>query len=127
LKQDYLRPQPMPHGALRERYRNRRPQENEEETRAVRASFRPKKTSGRGIRRVTLTADGKKRVALPGAKPGDVFEYTEEANGHFRLVRLSSGEPPRKMTRAEIRKAIQSSKLKFDSTWKELRAWTREP
>jgi len=76
---------------------------------------------------MTVRADEKKRIVLPGAKPGDVFDYEEQGNGHFRLVRLNPPEPPRKMTRAEIRKAIQNSKLKFDMTWEELRNWTREP
>jgi hypothetical protein len=76
---------------------------------------------------MTVRADEKKRVVLPGAKPGDVFDCEEQGNGHFRLVRLNPAPPPRKMTRAEVRKAIQASKLKFDMTWEELRAWTREP
>jgi len=31
------------------------------------------------------------------------------------------------MTKAEVRRALKSSKLKFDLTWDELRALTREP
>lgn len=34
---------------------------------------------------------------------------------------------PPKRTRAEIRQAIQGSKLQFDQTWDELRQLTREP
>jgi len=43
LNQDYLRPEPLPPGTLKEIYRKRQPEDNEEEVRAVRASYRPKK------------------------------------------------------------------------------------
>jgi hypothetical protein len=43
-------------------------------------------------------------------------------------VRLTKPAPPRKkMTHAEVRKAVASSKMKFDMTWEELRQMTREP
>jgi hypothetical protein len=31
------------------------------------------------------------------------------------------------MTAAEVRRALKTSKLKFDTTWDELRVQTREP
>ena len=43
LNRDYLRPEPLPPGTLKEIYRKRRPEDDEEEMRAVRASYRPKK------------------------------------------------------------------------------------
>jgi hypothetical protein len=76
---------------------------------------------------MTVTADAKKRVVVPGAKPGDVFACEQQDKDHFLLVRLA--KPPRRArkTRAEVRRALKNSKLKFDVTWDELRALTREP
>jgi hypothetical protein len=41
-------------------------------------------------------------------------------------VRLNKPAPLKKKTRAEVRKAIAASKLKFDMSWDELRDMTRE-
>jgi hypothetical protein len=76
---------------------------------------------------MTVIADTKKRVMVPGAKPGDVFSCERQDENHFLLVRLSVPPPPKKKTRAEVRRALKNSKLKFDLTWEELRAMTREP
>jgi hypothetical protein len=76
---------------------------------------------------MTVIADSKKRVVMPGARPGDVFAFEDEGNGHFRLVRLNQPAPPKKMTRAEVLAAIKASKMSFDMTWDELRDLTREP
>lgn len=77
---------------------------------------------------VTVIADSKRRVVMPGARPGDVFACEDEGNGHFLLVRLNKPAPPKKkMSRAEIRKAIANSKMKFDMSWEELRQVTRQP
>ena len=76
---------------------------------------------------MTVIADSKRRVVLPGARPGDVFACQDEGNGHFLFVRLNKPAPPKKKTRAEIRKAIATSKMQFDLSWDELRKLTREP
>ena len=76
---------------------------------------------------VTVVADTKKRVVVPGAKPGDVFACERQSENHFLLIRLATPPPPPKKTKAEVRRALRSSKMKFDLTWDELRAWTREP
>lgn len=75
---------------------------------------------------MTVIADSKQRVVVPGAKPGDVFAYEDQGNGHFALVRLHRPAATQKMTRAQVHNAIKHSKLKFDMTWEQLRAWTRE-
>ncbi len=75
---------------------------------------------------MTVIADSKRRVLMPGARPGDVFACEEAGQGHFLLVRLNRPPPPKKMTRAAVRRAIASSKLKFDLSWEELRQLTRE-
>ena len=76
---------------------------------------------------MTVIADSKRRVLVPGARPGDVFACEDQGNDHFLLMRLNKPAPPNKKTRAEVRKAIANSKLKFDMTWEELRQMTREP
>jgi hypothetical protein len=76
---------------------------------------------------MTITADSKKRVVIPWVKPGDVFACEQQDENHFRLARLNPPPPPKKMTAAEVRRALKTSKLKFDTTWDELRAQTREP
>jgi len=79
---------------------------------------------------MTVIADSKKRVIVPGAKPGDVFTCERQSENHFLLVRLSAPPPllkAKKMTRAQIRRALKNSKLKFDMTWDQLREVTREP
>jgi hypothetical protein len=43
---------------------------------------------------VTVTADEKKRVVLPSAKPGDRFELQASAEGTFVLRRLESVSAP---------------------------------
>jgi hypothetical protein len=75
----------------------------------------------------TIKADSKKRVVVPDARPGDIFAYEDCGNGHFHLVRLNMPGSPKKRTREQVRKALASSKLKFDISWGELREMTREP
>jgi hypothetical protein len=76
---------------------------------------------------VTVKADTKKRVVVPGAKPGDVFACEQQDENHFLLIRLARPPAPLKKTKAEVRRAIKTSRMKFDLTWDELRAITREP
>jgi hypothetical protein len=76
---------------------------------------------------MTVIADSKKRVVMPGAHPGDVFAFEDKGSGHFLFVRLNKPPPPKKKTRAEVLAAIKASKMKFDMTWEELREMTREP
>jgi hypothetical protein len=76
---------------------------------------------------MTVTADSKRRVVMPGARPGDVFACEDEGNGHFLLVRLNKPAPPGKKTRVQVLAAIKASKMRPMMTWEELRAMTREP
>jgi hypothetical protein len=78
---------------------------------------------------VTITADNKKRVVIPGAKPGDVFAVIQQDENHITLARLQSPPPlpSAKPTKAQVTRALKQSKLEFDHTWNELRTVTREP
>ena len=75
---------------------------------------------------MTVKADDKKRVVLPGANPGDVFDCENQGPGRFLLIRLNKPEPPKRKTRKEVLKAIEKSTLHLDMSWEELKAWTRQ-
>jgi len=76
---------------------------------------------------MTSKTDGKKRVVLPRAKPGEVYEVQEQGEGRYLLVRLEKPAPPAPMTRQECLKAIEENPLQPTMTWEELRSLTREP
>jgi len=77
---------------------------------------------------MTLTADTKRRVVVPGASPGDVYACEEMHDGVvLRRVYRPQPTPTQKMTKAEALKAIRSWKFKPAMSWEELRAMTREP
>ena len=73
------------------------------------------------------TADKKKRVVLPVARPGDVFEIQQQGEGRVLLVRLARPEPRPRMTRRDSLRAISAAPLRPTITWDELRQLTREP
>lgn len=75
---------------------------------------------------MTLTADSKKRVVLPGAAPGDVFTYEQSGSALF-LKRIYRQSPRRKKTKTQVLKMIRDWKFKPAMTWEELRKLTREP
>lgn len=78
---------------------------------------------------MTLTADAKKRVVIPGAAPGDVYVCEEMRDGGVvlrRVYRLQHAAA-RKITKAGALKAIRSWKFKPAMSWEELRKLTREP
>ena len=76
---------------------------------------------------MTTTADSKRRVVLPTARPGDVFDVQRQADGHFVLVRLERPEPKARMTRAQCLQAIEASPIQPKMDWETLRKLTREP
>jgi hypothetical protein len=76
---------------------------------------------------MTITADNKKRVVIPWARPGDVFDCVRQDEDHISLARFQPPPPLKKRSRAQVRRALKHSKLTFDMTWSELRSMTREP
>ena len=76
---------------------------------------------------MTVKADSKKRVIIPDAAPGDVFAYENRGGGRFTLARLMAPPPRKKMTKSQVLRALDRSKGKYELTWEELRALTREP
>ncbi len=77
---------------------------------------------------MTITTDNKKRVVIPWAKPGDVFDCVQQDENHISLARLQQPPPPKvkKMTREQVRRAIKNSKMQPFMPWDELRKLTRE-
>jgi hypothetical protein len=75
---------------------------------------------------MTLTADSKRRVVLPGAKPGDVFACEQKANT-ILLRRVHRTVSRKKLTKAQALRAVRRLKFKPAISWEKLRALTREP
>jgi hypothetical protein len=73
------------------------------------------------------TADAKRRVVLPAAKPGDVFEIQSQGEGRVLLVRLERPKPGPGMSMDRCLEAIAAAPLRPKMTWDALKAMTREP
>jgi hypothetical protein len=76
---------------------------------------------------MTIRADSKKRIVLPAASPGDVYDVQDHGDGRFTLVRLVRPEPKARLTRAQCLKAIAAAPLHPTMDWTALRRLTREP
>ncbi len=76
---------------------------------------------------MTTKADSKKRIVLPVARPGDVFDVQKQGEGRFLLVRLGPSDPKPKMTRGACLRAIAAAPLKPAMDWNALKSLTREP
>jgi len=74
---------------------------------------------------MTTKADRKKRVVLPEARPGDVFDVQRKGEGQFLLVRLAPPKAKTRMTRARCLRAIAASPLRPKMDWEALKALTR--
>lgn len=75
---------------------------------------------------MTLTADAKKRVVIPGAAPGDVFACEQNNNAVIlrRVYRHQTRK--KKMTKKQVLAAIRRWKYIPAMSWEELRKLTRE-
>jgi len=76
---------------------------------------------------MTTTADSKKRIVLPVAKPGEVFDIQRQGEDQFVLLRLTRPEPEARLTRAQCLRAIDAAPLHPMMDWATLRELTREP
>jgi hypothetical protein len=72
------------------------------------------------------TVDEKRRLVLPAAKPGDVFDIQSHGEGRLLLVRLERPSEPG-MSMESCLKAIAAAPLRPKMTWDSLKATTREP
>lgn len=75
----------------------------------------------------TTTADKKKRVVLPAARPGDVFDVQQQGEDRLLLVRLVRPEPKARMSRLTCLRAMAAAPLHPRIKWDGLRRLTREP
>ena len=74
-----------------------------------------------------VRADIKKRVVIPGAKPGDIFDVQRQGDERFVLVRLHRANEVPEMSREACLEAMDRSPLNMDLSWEQLRRITREP
>jgi hypothetical protein len=75
----------------------------------------------------TSTADAKRRIVLPGAKPGDVYDVQRINETQVVLVKLQRPDPPSQKKKVDVLKAISESPLHPSMSWDELKIITREP
>jgi len=71
-------------------------------------------------------ADSKRRIVLPAAQPGDVFDFHDDGNGRFAIIRLTPAAPKSKLTQKQCLKAIAAAPLQQKMGWVECRKLTRE-
>jgi hypothetical protein len=75
----------------------------------------------------TYTVDTKKRILLPGGRPGDVFDIQQQAKGRFLLVRMEKSAHAERMSRRVCMEAMHKAPLRPTMRWEKLRELTREP
>ena len=73
------------------------------------------------------TVDSKKRIVLPGGRPGDVFDIQQQAEGRFLLIRLEKPKRTKRMSKKACMEAMRKAPLRPTMTWEKLRELTREP
>ncbi|MGB5616674.1 MAG: hypothetical protein WBM78_07535 [Desulfobacterales bacterium] len=71
--------------------------------------------------------DTKKRIVLPGGRPGDVFDIQQQMEGRFLLIRLEKPERSERMSKKACLEAMRKAPLRPTLTWEKLRELTREP
>jgi hypothetical protein len=74
-----------------------------------------------------VRADSKKRVVIPGAVPGDVFDVQPQGDERYALVRLHRPDPAPRKSFEECLEAMSQAPLRMTLSWEELRQITREP
>jgi hypothetical protein len=75
----------------------------------------------------TTTADKKRRVVIPVARPGDIFDVQVEGEEKVVLVRLVKPKAKSRISRSQSLRAIAAAPLRPKIGWDELRRLTREP
>jgi hypothetical protein len=73
------------------------------------------------------TIDTKRRVVLPGAKPGECYAVREASPGHYELAKVIPAPKKPKPKRAEVDALLASAALTPGMGWEQLRSLTREP
>jgi hypothetical protein len=76
---------------------------------------------------MTVKTDAKRRIVLPDAKPGDVYDVQKQREGQYLLVRLERPEPRVRLSKEECLRAMAAAPLRASMSWEELASVTREP
>ena len=74
-----------------------------------------------------VRADAKKRVVIPGASPGDIFDVQRLGDERYVLVRLQRPAGAPHMSCEACLDAMSRSPLNLTLSWEQLRQLTREP
>lgn len=74
----------------------------------------------------TVTADQKRRVILPGATPGDVFDVQPAEGGRYVLEKLIRPAGAGRYSSDEVMDALDSAPLNSRMSWRTLKGVTRE-
>ena len=69
--------------------------------------------------------DSKRRLVLPGAKPGETYAVREAAPGHYELAKVIPAPRP-KPTAKELDAMLASEPLTPKMSWEEIRSLSRE-
>lgn len=70
--------------------------------------------------------DAKRRLVLPGARPGEAYAIKAAAPGHYELSKVLPAARP-KPTAKQVDALLESAALTPKMSWEELRQLTREP
>jgi len=73
------------------------------------------------------TIDQKKRLRLPGARPGECFAIREIEEGRYELSKMVPLPGSPKPSESRLRQLLETEALTPKISWKELRTQTREP
>lgn len=76
---------------------------------------------------MTTKTDAKRRVVLPGAEPGEIYDVQKQSDGTYLLVRLERPKTRRVVSKEESLRAMNAAPLTLSLTWDELASMTREP
>lgn len=71
--------------------------------------------------------DTKRRLVLPGAKPGECYAVREAGPGHYELAKVIPAAKKPQPKPAEIDALLDSAALTPRMNWEQLRVLTREP
>ncbi len=74
----------------------------------------------------TSTADAKRRIVLPGASPGDVYDVQRINEDQVVLVKLQRPPLPKQTQKQDVLRAISKSPLHPTKSWEKLKNLTRE-
>lgn len=74
-----------------------------------------------------MTVDAQGRIAVPGAKPGDVYDVQQRTDGTYVLVNIGRFRARRALSKQECLEAMEAGPLEMSADWRDLASQTREP